>query len=882
METPQVKYLRDYRPPAYWVDTIDLNVELKETDTLVRSTLTVRRNTDEADETTPLILNGRNMELMSAMLDGNPLSEDQYQTDAEHLTISDVPARFTLETTVKIQPQQNTSLEGLYRSGGMFCTQCEAEGFRNITWFPDRPDVMARYSCTIVADRKKYPILLSNGNLTDSGDMDDGRHWVRWEDPFKKPCYLFALVAGDLFCLEDTFRTQSGRDVALRIFVEHENRDKCDYAMQSLRKSMKWDEEAYGREYDLDIYMIVAVNDFNMGAMENKGLNVFNSKYVLAKPETATDADFWNIERVIAHEYFHNWTGNRITLRNWFQLSLKEGLTVFRDQEFSSDMTSRPVKRIADVRVLRAYQFPEDGGPMAHPVRPASYIKMDNFYTVTVYEKGAEVIRMIHRLLGPEGFRKGTDLYFERHDGQAVSIEEFVGAMADANGADFSQFMRWYSQAGTPEVTVKRAYDAENRTYALTFTQKCPPTPDMADKAPMHIPVALGLLGRDGEDMPLQLRGESEPGPTTRVLELRAAEETFEFVNVPEAPVPSILRGFSAPVRLRAGYTDEEQAFLFACDSDEFNRWDAGQNLFAKVMLRLIRDIRVGTAPDLRPDMIESFRQTLRNTDLDKSFIAQALTLPTESELAILMSESGDIDPDAIHAARHFTVRTLAQALKSDFEQVFDENRDAGPYRVEPEAIGRRSLKNLALGYLGKLETPAVSRFIAAQFQKADNMTDEIAALSVLSHMDCEEREPAIARFYERWQSDVLVLDKWFALQAAARLPGTLDKVKALLEHPDFSIKNPNKVRALIGAFCGMNPWRFHDASGAGYEFLADRVIELNAINPQIASRMVAVLNHWKKYDAGRQALMKTQLERIAATPDLSENVYEIVSKALA
>jgi len=628
--------------------------------------------------------------------------------------------------------------------------------------------------------------------------------------------------------------------------------------------------------------MIVAVNDFNMGAMENKGLNIFNSKFVLARPETATDGDFWGIERVIAHEYFHNWTGNRITLRNWFQLSLKEGLTVFRDQEFSADMTSRGVKRIGDVRTLRAYQFPEDAGPMAHPVRPASYIKMDNFYTVTVYEKGAEVVRMIHTLLGAETFRKGMDLYFERYDGQAVTIENFVGAMADASGRDLSRLMRWYSQAGTPRIIVRRTYDPLARTCTFTFTQECPPTPDMPEKEPLLIPVAIGLLDREGNEIPLKLHGEKTPGQTTRVLELNETVQSFTFTDVPEEPVPSILRGFSAPVRLQAGYTDEEMAFLFANDPDEFNRWDAGQNLFARVLLRLIRDVQAGNPLALDEKMAEGFRKILLDPELDKSFITQVLALPTESELATLMSETGPIDPNAIHVAHRFLTQAIARKLKMNFISVFDKNQDFGPYRITPEAVGRRNLRNLALAYMGRLETRDVAKFLLEEAQSAKNMTDAIAALSTISHFDRPEKVKAFEYFYRRWQSDTLVLDKWFSLQATAQLPDTLDRVKELMKHPAFSIKNPNKVRSLVGAFCGANPWCFHHISGAGYEFLADRVIELNAINPQIAARMVAVLNHWKKYEPTRREMMKAQLERIGNTPDLSRNVYEIISKALA
>ncbi|MEE4358027.1 MAG: aminopeptidase N [Desulfococcaceae bacterium] len=881
MTAPSVKYLKDYRPPAYRVEETDLHVELHEKDTLVRSRLQICRNRKQAGENTPLILDGQQLETVSVEMNGSPLPSDAYEITEKSLTIRAVPETFVLTTECRIQPRENTSLDGLYNAGGLFCTQCEAEGFRKITWFPDRPDVMSRFTCTITADKEKYPVLLSNGNLMDSGESEGGRHWARWQDPFKKPSYLFALVAGDLFCLEDRFRTASGRDIALRIYVEHENRDKCGYAMEALKKSMKWDEEVFGLEYDLDIYMIVAVNDFNMGAMENKGLNVFNSKYVLADPRTATDTDFWNIDRVIAHEYFHNWTGNRVTLKNWFQLSLKEGLTVFRDQEFSSDLTSRPVKRISDVRGLRSYQFPEDAGPMAHPVRPASYMEMNNFYTMTVYEKGAEVIRMIQQLLGKEGFRSGMDLYFQRHDGQAVCIEDFISAMEDANNADLKQFMLWYSQAGTPQVQVDRQYDAGKKIYRLTFRQHCPPTPDMREKLPMHIPLAVGLLDRKGREMPLQLQGETAAEGGTRMLELRKAEQTYAFLNVAEEPVPSLLRGFSAPVKLRAGYSDEEQAFLFAHDPDEFNRWDAGQCLFSKIMLRLARDYQKGKELKTDESLISPFRKTLLDKKMDKSFISQALTLPTESELGILMSETSPIDPEAVFQVRTFIGREIARRLRDEFLHIYEQNQDEGPYSPDPLSVGRRNLKNLALAYLGKLGTDEFLPMIYGQFKSADNMSDELAALSVLSHIDCKERGAAIDAFYEKWKSDILVLDKWFSIQAGSRVPGVLETVNSLLKHPAFSIRNPNKVRALIGAFCGNNPRSFHDPSGAGYAFIADRILELNRLNPQIAARLAGVFNHWKKYESGRKEKMKEQLDRISKAPDLSVHVYEIVSKAL-
>ena len=881
MDTPNVKYLKDYRPPAFTVDTVDLTVELKDEDTLVDARLAVRRNPEAEGNGRPFVLDGRELDLTYVAIDGKELSRDAFTLDAEQLTLSGVPDAFTLETRVRIQPQNNAALEGLYKSGDMFCTQCESEGFRRITFFPDRPDVMATYTCTIVGDQQRYPLLLANGNRVAAGELEEGRHWVRWEDPFPKPSYLFALVAGDLFCLSDTFRTMSGREVKLEIYTEHENADKCDHAMEALKKSMRWDEETFGLEYDLDVYMIVAVNDFNMGAMENKGLNVFNAKYVLARPDTATDQDFWNIDRVVAHEYFHNWTGNRVTLRNWFQLSLKEGLTVYRDQEFSSDLTSRPVKRISDVRTLRAYQFPEDAGPMAHPVRPASYIKMDNFYTVTVYEKGSEVVRMIRTLVGKEGFRKGMDLYFERHDGKAVTVEDFVAAMADANGVDLDQFMRWYSQAGTPEIRVRGEYDDQKREFALTLSQHVPPTPDMSEKQPMHIPVAVGLLDAEGRDVPLRLKHESEAAGETRVLDLRKAEQTFVFADVPPDVAPSVLRGFSAPVKRVDEPDDGTLAFLFAHDTDPFNRWDAGQKLFSRMLLQLVADHQAGRELALDEAVVEPFRRTLRDPDLDKSFIAEALTLPTEAELAILMSERGDIDPDAIHGARRFATTRLAERLRSDFEETYRANQETGEYIVDPPSVGRRRLKNLSLAFLGRIADDGAVRRAWDQFDGATNMTDSMAALSVLTHIDRPERDQALERFYERWKDDTLVLDKWFSLQAAAQLPNTLDRVRELLDHPAFSIKNPNKVRALIGAFCGANPWRFHQPSGAGYAFAADRVLEIDAFNPQIAARLVTVFNHWRKYEPARREQMRAQLERIIHHDGLSKHVYEIVSKAL-
>ena len=875
---PQPKYLKDYRPSDYLIETADLRFDLGEEHTDVTSRLILSRRMD-ADADAPLVLNGRDLELRAARLDGRDLGPEDYERDEEHLTLRGLPARFALEIETRIRPQANTSLEGLYTSGGNFCTQCEAEGFRKITYFLDRPDVMARYTTTIVADQERYPVLLSNGNLIDGGDEPGGRHFARWEDPFPKPSYLFALVAGTLVAHEDSFVTRSGRDVDLRIWVRERDRGKTDHAMRSLKKAMKWDEETYGREYDLDVFNVVAVDDFNMGAMENKSLNIFNSKYVLGRPETATDADYVNIEGVIAHEYFHNWTGNRVTLNSWFQLSLKEGLTVFRDQCFSADMNSPAVQRIQDVRTLRLSQFPEDAGPMAHPVRPPSYIEMNNFYTTTVYEKGAEVIRMIHTLLGPAGFRKGMDLYFERHDGHAVATDDFVQAMEDATGVDLGQFRRWYDQAGTPVVSVESRHDPRDATFTLTLRQRIPDTPGQTGKQPMHIPVAMGLLDPDGQELPLQLEGEANPCGTHRVLDLTESQQMFRFVNVPAAPVPSLLRGFSAPVILKTDLDHRDLAFLMAHDADSFNRWEAGQQLATDLLLCLVADHQAGRPLALSPALAEAFRGVLEDGDLDPALAAEALTLPDEKTLAEQMDE---VDPEAIHAARRFLRRALGAELRDLFLATYESNRTRGEYTIDPLSMGRRRLANLSLAYLNTLDDAELRALATAQFDGANNMTDSLAALGILAETDCPEREAALARFYETWQDDALVLDKWFTLQALSSLPGTLDAVRGLLEHEAFDIKNPNKVRALLSAFAHGNQLRFHAADGEAYAFVADQVLRLDALNPQVAARLAGAFNRWRKFDAGRRELMQVQIQRIAEASGLSPNTYEIATKALA
>jgi aminopeptidase N len=872
-----VTYLKDYLPPDYRILTTNLQFELEEERTLVKSLLIVQATYDPGRESRPLKLDGRDLELLSVALDGRKLGPGEFSVDEESLTIPVVPGQFTLEVETAISPKRNTELSGLYLSGSMFCTQCEAEGFRRITYYLDRPDVMARFMTTIVADKAKYPVLLSNGNLIDSGELRDGKHFAKWHDPSLKPAYLFALVAGDLARIEDRFRTMSGREVALQIYVQQHNKDKCGHAMESLKKAMQWDEEQYGREYDLDLFMIVATDDFNMGAMENKGLNIFNSKYVLAKQETATDTDFQGIMGVVGHEYFHNWSGDRVTCRDWFQLSLKEGFTVFRDQQFMEDMSSKGVKRISDVNILRTHQFREDGGPLAHPVRPESYVEINNFYTLTVYNKGAEVIRMMHTLLGPARFRKGTDLYFERHDGQAVTTDDFVKALEDASGVDLAQFKRWYTQAGTPELQVSRSYDAAARTFTLTIKQTCPPTPGQQEKLPFHIPLAVGLLGKDGSDLPLKLAHE-KGGFSSGVLELRKAEETFVFADVPHEPVLSLLRGFSAPVKLKMERSDDELAFLMANDADEFNRWDACQQMAIKTILALVRDLQAGNKLALGSRFVEAFRKTLENTTLDHGFLAVALTLPSETYLAEFMDE---IDPTAVHEARRFVVRTLASRMKDDFLELHTTLRDDGPYLLDPASVGKRSLRNVCLGYLAELDTREARLLCVEQFHKGNNMTDAIAALASVVNLDCQERGDLLAEFYEKWKHDPLVMDKWLAIQAGSSLSQTLDNVKALTRHPAFSIKNPNKVRALISAFSA-NAVRFHDAGGAGYVFLADMVLQVDVMNPQIAARLASAFTMWKRYDAPRRGLMKAQLERILATPGLSKDVHEIAAKSLA
>ncbi len=868
--------LKDYRPPDWLVDTVSLDVSLHPTVTKVRATLSLRPNPNNA--AAPLVLDGDGLSLVSLKLDGATMHADSYVETAENLTVSQPPnGPFTLEIETLVDPSANTQLSGLYRSNGTFCTQCEAEGFRRITYFPDRPDVMAVYTTRIEANKAEAPVLLSNGNLIESGEIADGRHFAVWHDPHPKPSYLFALVGGDLACVEDRFVTVSGRNVTLRIYVEHGKEERCGYAMDSLKRSMRWDEEIFGREYDLDIFMIVAVSDFNMGAMENKGLNVFNDKYVLASADTATDGDYAQIEAVIAHEYFHNWTGNRITCRDWFQLCLKEGLTVFRDQEFSSDMRSRPVKRIADVRGLRAAQFIEDAGPLAHPVRPETYKEINNFYTATVYEKGAELVRMVKTLIGRESFRAGMDLYFARHDGEAATVEQFIQCFADASARDMTQFMRWYSQAGTPEVTVAGRFDQMRRTYTLECKQQVPPTPGQPNKDPMVIPLSLGLVGKDGNDIPLALSNGTSVANHVVLSQLSAH---FEFSGITERPVLSINRGFSAPIRLVTDLDAGDLGFLAAHDRDPFNRWQALQTISTRLLIDNVAALRAGRPVGDDHKLTRALAAILDDTTLEPAFVALALMLPGEGDIAREIGQ--DIDPDAIFRARAALKAEIGERLGPALTAAYDRMTVPGPYSPDAHSAGRRALRNVALDLLAaRAEPPAISR-AARQFKAADNMTDRMAALATLSLHDVPERKAALADLYARYASDALVVDKWFSLQAVIPQPDTLDKVRALTSHPAFSMANPNRVRALIGAFAQANATQFNRPDGAGYEFVADTILTLDPKNPQISARLATAFRTWRTLESTRRAKAETALQRLKGVPNISRDLADIVERALA
>ena len=868
---PKAIYLKDYRQPDYWIETTDLTFELNDDATLVTSRLQLVRNA-AAEASAPLVLAGQELELLSVSIDGQPLNSDDYLADDEQLTIHKVPATFVLEITTRIHPDQNTALEGLYRSGGMYCTQCEAEGFRRITYYLDRPDVMSVFTTHIIADAQNYPVMLSNGNLIAESE-ENGLRKVSWHDPHKKPAYLFALVAGDLLHKEDEFITMNGRKVTLKLFVEPQNIDKTEYALDALKRAMRWDEEVYGREYDLDIFMIVAVDDFNMGAMENKGLNVFNSSCVLANPATATDAAYQRIEAVVAHEYFHNWSGNRVTCRDWFQLSLKEGFTVFRDASFSADMNSATVKRIEDANMMRTVQFAEDGGPMAHPVQPDSFIEISNFYTVTIYEKGAEVVGMLHKILGKDGFRKGSDLYFARHDGQAVTIYDFVQAMEDANGIDLTQFRLWYKQAGTPRVSAEAVYDADAQQLQLTLKQYCPDTPGQTDKKPMWIPLQLGLIGADGQDMPVQVEPASAWSAASQVLHVTQAEQTFVFSGVREQPRLSLFRDFSAPVKVEFEQNDDDLLFLLQHDSDGFNRWDAGQRL----MLNWIRQAQQGTFI-LSSEAKTVFTALLRDGALDPAMVTYLMSLPSEAYIA----EFSDIvDPQAIHAARKQVQLALAAELSADFMACYQRLQTSAPYAPAPEQMSARALKNLALSYWVKNDASGLQQ-ARSQYDAADNMTDQMAALvAVVNSGDHQAAHALLDVFYRQWSGDALVVNQWLSVQAGSAELGRVDFIRSLLEHPAFDWRNPNKVRSVIGAFANQALVHFHATDGSGYELLADAVLRLNDSNPQIAARLLGPLTKWRRLVPAQAQLMKAQLQRVMAHGALSKDVYEVVSKSL-
>ncbi|HCE4764162.1 aminopeptidase N [Vibrio parahaemolyticus] len=864
-QAPQAKYRKDYQAPSHTITDIDLTFDLYDNDTIV----TALSKVVQKGESTTLELDGEGLELRSVKVNGEDWAH--HEVKEASLVLSDLPAEFELEIITKIDPEANTALEGLYKSGGAFCTQCEAEGFRRITYYLDRPDVLAKYTTKVIADKATYPYLLSNGNRIAQGEAENGRHWVQWQDPHPKPAYLFALVAGDFDVLRDKYTTMSGRNVDLEIFVDKGNLDRAGHAMTSLINSMKWDEERFGLEYDLDIYMIVAVDFFNMGAMENKGLNIFNSKFVLANDQTATDRDYLGIEAVIGHEYFHNWTGNRVTCRDWFQLSLKEGLTVFRDQEFSSDLGSRAVNRIDNVRIIRGPQFAEDASPMSHPIRPDKVIEMNNFYTLTVYEKGSEVIRMYHTLLGEEGFQKGMKLYFERHDGTAATCEDFVSAMEDATGVDLKQFRLWYSQSGTPTLRVNSEYNAEAKTYALTVEQFTEATQDQAEKQALHIPFDIELYDSKGQVIPLIINGES----VHNVLDIKQDKQTFVFENVAEQPVPSLLREFSAPVKLEYDYSDAELIFLMKHATNDFARWDASQMLLAKYIRQNVTNVQTGSEVQLSEDLIDAFCGVLLDENLEPAFIAQVFSLPSINEITGWYKQ---IDVDAVDTVLNSITVSLSAALEDELSATYHTLKQA-EYTIDHAAIGKRALRNQCLQFLA--HTDKGNTLVKAQYEAANNMTDTIAAMSAANSAQLECREELMADYSDKWKHDGLVMDKWFALQGTNPAEDALEKVKATMNHEAFSLKNPNRTRSLIGSFLAANPVRFHDKSGSGYQFAGEILRQLNDSNPQVASRMIDPLLKFRKYDEARQAMIRAELEKLKAMDNLAKDLFEKVTKAL-
>ena len=863
--TPQAKYRKDYQSPSHTISEIDLTFDLYDSASIITAVSSVKQEKDSST----LVLDGEGLKLVSVLVEGKEWT--QYEQSETQLTLNDLPQEFTLTIVTEVDPEGNSALEGLYKSGGAFCTQCEAEGFRRITYYMDRPDVLAKFTTTVIADKAENPFLLSNGNRVDEGEAENGRHWVKWQDPHPKPAYLFALVAGDFDVLRDAYTTQSGRKVDLEIFVDKGNLDRANHAMFSLINSMKWDEERFNLEYDLDIYMIVAVDFFNMGAMENKGLNVFNSKFVLANDQTATDTDYLGIEAVIGHEYFHNWTGNRVTCRDWFQLSLKEGLTVFRDQEFSSDLGSRAVNRINNVRIIRGPQFAEDASPMSHPIRPEKVIEMNNFYTLTVYEKGSEVIRMIHTLLGEDGFQKGMKLYFERHDGTAATCEDFVAAMEDASGVDLSQFRLWYSQSGTPTLSVESHYDAEKKQYTLTTRQVTAPTHEQTEKQALHIPLDIELYTAAGEVVELQCNGK----PVHNVLDVKEAEQTFVFENVSEQPIPSLLREFSAPVKLEYDYSDEELIFLMVNARNEFSRWDAGQMLLAKYIRSNVEKVQQSQAFELSDSVVDAFRGVLLSDSLEPAFIAEMLSLPSHNEVSGWYER---VDIDAVASVLNSMKVTLAAELEDELAAVYHSHA-LSEYTIDHDSIGKRTLRKVCLSYLAHTEQG--NDLVVAMYQQANNMTDTMAAMGAANSAQLACRETLMADYSDKWKHDGLVMDKWFALQGTNPSSNALEVIKASMSHQAFSLKNPNRTRNLVGSFLNMNPVQFHDKSGQGYAFAGEILRELNSSNPQVASRLIDPLLKFRKYDDARQALIKQELETLKNMDNLAKDLFEKVTKAL-
>ena len=874
---PKSIYLKDYKKPAYYIPRIDLCFDIDDAETKVTSVMQIKRNLD-LDTKEALKLNGVELKLISIKIDNKLLTGSEFKVSNEFLTISNVPDEFILTIENSINPAENKSLEGLYKSGTLFCTQNEPEGFRKITYFIDRPDVMSKYTTKIIANKSKYPVLLSNGNPLESGELEKDKHWIKWEDPFLKPSYLFALVAGDLGMIQDEYITITGRKIDLRLYCDKGNENKCYHGMESLKKSMKWDEDTFGRECDLDIYMIVAVDAFNMGAMENKGLNIFNTKRVLVNPKTATDADFQDVEAVIGHEYFHNWTGNRITCRDWFQLTLKEGLTVFRDQEFSSDMSSRPVQRISDVRVIRDRQFEEDMGPMAHPIQPKSYIEMNNFYTLTVYDKGSEVIRMIHTLIGKKAFRKGMDKYFELYDGMAVTVNEFVNAMELASGHDLSHFMKWYDQAGTPEIHVEFNYNEDKKTFSLNLKQTCPETPDQKEKDPFYMPFNVGLLDNNGNDMPLKLADkDNDKQETTKQLILTKKEQSFTFENITQKPIASLNRNFSAPVKVFAPLRDIDYITLMSKDSDDFNKWDSSQYLAKSIVNKLVIDYKQQNILSLSDDYLNAIETILKDSSLDNSLKSLLLTLPEE---AVLSQGMKPIDFDLFHMIRNFVKNEIAKKHQDLLLNIYNENTEDKKYSLDQVSIGKRAIKNCCLSYLMTLNDNSVSNICYNQLLNASNMTDEIQALFLMSYYNDSKKDESVKVFYEKWKHDTLVMNKWLSVQAIAPHKDTLNSVKALMNDPIFDMNMPNLVRSLLGMFT-MNRTCFHAENGEGYDFISDIIIKLNSINPAIASGLSSSFNLYAYVNENRQAKMKQAMEKIMAISDLSKNVFEKISKTL-